>query len=267
MIDRSRLTFLGGGLSRLSTAIVSVVGGGGGGSHIAQQLAHLAVGTVAIIDPDVIASSNVNRLPGCAYADVGRPKAQVLAERFAGLGGRVVPVMHRAESDAGRRWLERSDVVIGAVDGIRARSNLEQICRNAIVPYIDIGLGIDVGDDGSVRAIGGQIATSLTGGPCLRCLEIVTETGLTDDREEYLVGAPDQQVISMNGVLASQAVNHVLAILCQYAPNFAVPAIVRYDGLLYRMIPDAAVLHDVCPHFDLDSAGWSVVLPSRQMAP
>jgi len=267
VIDRSRLTFLGNGLNRLASAVVSVVGGGGGGSHIAQQLAHLAVGTVAIIDPDVIATSNVNRLPCCSYSDVGRSKAAVLAERLAGLGGRVVPVIDRAESDAGRRWLKRSDVVIGAVDGIRARSNLERICRSAIVPYIDIGLGIDVTDDGTVRAIGGQIATSFVNGPCLRCLEIVTEAALTDDREEYIVGAPDQQVISMNGVLASQAVNHVLAVLCQYAPGFAVPAILRYDGLLYRMLPDAGETHGTCPHFDLESAGWSVVLPTRKAAP
>lgn len=265
MIDRTRLAFLGDNAHKLSHAVVTVVGGGGGGSHIAQQLAHLAVGTVVIIDPDIIERSNINRLPCCRYTDLRRPKAIVLAERLDALGSRMVPVVARAEDPLGRRWLERSDIVIGAVDGIRTRSNVERICRNALVPYIDIGLGIDVDDNGAVRAIGGQVVTSLIDGPCLRCVDVITDAAIIADREEYVVGAPDQQVISMNGVLASQAVNHALALITDYAPSFPVPTIVRFDGLLYRMLPDPEEIFGRCSHFALDSAGWSVVLPYRRI--
>lgn len=266
MIDTSRISFLGRGGARLRSATVSVVGGGGGGSHIVQQLAHLAVGIVPVIEPDRIERPNVNRLPTVNYSDIGRYKAVVLAERLQGLGGTVVPVLARAESRKGRAWLERSDLVIGAVDGIRARRNIENICRQAMVPYIDIGLGIDVADDGSIRSIGGQIVTSLPGGPCLRCVEVVTDAGIIADREEYVVGAPAQQVISMNGLLASQAVNNALVLLTHYANPFKVPPIIRFDGLLHRMQPDAEEAEDGCTHYAVDGSGWATVLPSRKAA-
>jgi molybdopterin-synthase adenylyltransferase len=266
MIDTSRMTFLGAGAARLHRAVVTAIGGGGGGSHIAQQLAHLAVGIVAIVEPDRIETSNVNRLPTCGYGDVGRYKAHVLAERLQGLGGVVVAVTNRAESREGRAWIERSDLVIGTVDSIRARSNIESICRRALVPYIDIGLGIDVADDGSIRSIGGQVVTSLPGGACLRCVEVITDFGIIADREEYAVGVPDQQVISMNGLLASQAINNALALLTNYATPYAVPTIIRFDGLLYRMQPDAEEAEEGCSHYTVRSAGWSTVLPSRKAA-
>jgi hypothetical protein len=95
-------------------------------------------------------------------------------------------------------------------------------------------------------------------------LEIITDEGIVADREEYVVGAPEQQVISMNGVLASQAVNNALALLCNYAPDFPVPSILRFDGLLYRMLPDREPAPNSCPHFDPNSIGWNVVLPFRR---
>jgi molybdopterin/thiamine biosynthesis adenylyltransferase len=266
MIDNSRLTFLGKGIIRLHRALITVVGGGGGGSHVVQQLAHVGAGIVAVVDPDKVERSNVNRLPCFGYSDIGRPKAVVLAERLARLGGKVVSVIARAESHDGRGWLERSDLVIGAVDGIRTRSNIESICRHALVPYIDIGLGIDVADDGSVRSIGGQVVTSLPGGRCLRCVEVITDAGIVADREEYTVGAPDQQVISMNGLLASQAVNNALALLTNYATEFQVPTIVRYDGLLHQMRPDPEEAGKGCAHYTVDGSGWTTVLPSRKAA-
>lgn len=264
MMDASRLSFLGTGLRRVQGATVSVVGVGGGGSHIVQQGAHLSVGTIAAIDPDVLEGSNVNRVVCAGYADVGRYKAEILAERLKGLGSTIIPVLARGESDEGRSWLERSDVVFGAVDGIRARDNLEAICRAALVPYIDVGLTIDVGDDGTVRSIGGQIVVLIPGGPCLRCLGIITEATMMADREEYVAGAPEQQVISMNGVLASQAVSSALALLSDYAPQFPPPPVLYYDGLLGTLQADKYTASIACSHYPLSGAGWTVRLPARR---
>ena len=263
MIDRSRLSFLGPGLKRLADCIVSVVGAGGGGSHIIQQLAHLGAGIVAAIDDDRLESWNVNRVPCTNYGDLGEYKAAVLSARLKGLGGRVIPVLTRGETDVGRAWIERSDIVFGAVDGARARHNIESICRSALVPYIDIGLSIDADQDGCIRAIGGQVVTSLPGGPCLRCADVVTDATMAADREEYVVGAPEQQVISMNGLLASQSVNVSLKLLTDYAPDYSPPPVLVYDGLLDTLVPDKYV-PKACPHYPLAAAGWSVRLPPRR---
>ncbi len=266
MNTMSRMSFLGEGLTWLREATITVLGAGGGGSHLAQQIAHLGVGRLPLVDFDPLEDHNVNRVVGAGYGDVGNLKAELLAKRFGDLGTRVIPVPHKAESREGRRWIEQSDVVFGAVDGARARNTIESICRAAEVPYIDIGLKIDVAEDETtVLAIGGQIVTSVPGGPCLRCAEVVTEEALLLDRQEYVAGRPEQQVVSLNGILASQAVSGMLNLMTGYAPAFPVAAVIRYDGLTHTMKPDRYV-QGPCPQYPLDAAGWRIVLPPRVAA-
>lgn len=266
MRDSSRLSYLGMGLKRLRGATISVIGAGGGGSHLCQQMAHVGVGVLPLIDADTVEESNVNRVVCADYGDVGRPKAVVLARRLRGLGTKIVPVLARAETPEGRMWIERSDLVLGAVDGVRARHNIETICRAALVPYIDIGLKIDLDDDGSVIGIGGQVFCSMPGRVCMQCVAIVTEEGMSHDREEYAVGDPDQQVISLNGVLASQAADTAISLLTGFAPQFPPRCLVRYDGLLHRMLPDPDAERIVCRHYPGSNAGWGVVLPQGPMS-
>lgn len=264
MIDTSRISFLGErGLRALHDGRVSVVGVGGGGSHAAQQLAHLAVGHVFLVDGDRLEASNVNRVVSVTYNDVGKKKARILALRLRGLGGRVIPIVERAEAPQARAAIESSDLVIGALDSYRARHNLEKLCRAALVPYVDIGLRI-ITHDGTVRAVGGQVVTSLPGGPCLQCVHVVTDESLAADREEYVAGAPEQQVISMNGILASQAVNTVVALMTDYGGRHRPPTYIAYDGLRHEfrrhpVFPESAI----CPHYDVEDAGHRFVLPPR----
>lgn len=265
-MDTSRMSFLGPGLARLTGATISVIGAGGGGSHIVQQLAHLGIETLVIIDADLLERSNVNRVVGSRYRDIGRAKAEILAENFAGLGGNLVPVVARAADPAGRSWIERSDLVIGAVDGMRSRNAIEYICRTALVPYIDIGLSIVPDDARRIIGIGGQVFTSLPGGPCMQCAEIITDEQLAGDREEYMAGAPEQQVISMNGILASQAVTAAINLLTDFAPEFLVPPWLQYDGLLHELKIPAFPISAPCPHYLLASAGWRVLLPPKRVS-
>jgi hypothetical protein len=259
----SRMSFLGDGLDWLRAATITVLGAGGGGSHIAQQIAHLEVGRLVIVDHDRLEDTNVSRVVGAGYRDVGKLKAELLAERFGDLRTDIIAVPARAESPEGRRWIEQSDVVFGAVDGARARNNIEHICRAALVPYIDIGMKIQLGEDEvTITGVGGQVATSVPGGLCLRCAGVVTDELLLADREEYVAGRPEQQVVSMNGLLASQAVNGMLAVMTGYTPDFPPSAVIRYDGLRHAMFPDRFV-QGSCPHYPLETAGWRYVLPAR----
>jgi hypothetical protein len=263
MNERSRMSFLGEGLAWLRGATITVIGAGGGGSHIVQQIAHLQIARLPVADHDRLEDTNVNRVVGAGYSDIGRFKTELMVERFSDLKTKVIAVTERAELPKARRWIEQSDVVFGAVDGARARNNIEKICRASLVPYIDIGMKIQMGEDETtVEGIGGQIVTSLPGGPCLQCAGVVTAESLLADREEYVAGRPEQQVISINGLLASQAVNGMLSIMTGYAPNFPPAAVIRYDGLQHTMKPDRYVTGP-CPHYPLAAAGWTYVLPAR----
>lgn len=69
-------------LERLRQAHVLVVGLGGVGAYAAEMLVRAGVGRMTIADADVVALSNINRQLVALHSTVGRPKAEVLAERL-----------------------------------------------------------------------------------------------------------------------------------------------------------------------------------------
>lgn len=71
----------------IRSARVVVAGLGGVGAHAALALARSGVGTLALCDFDKVTASSLNRSPLFEPADVGRPKAEALAERL----GRACP--------------------------------------------------------------------------------------------------------------------------------------------------------------------------------
>ncbi len=266
-MDTSRLSFLGrDGLELLHDAHAVVIGAGGGGSHIVQQLSHLAAGRITVIDPDVLEISNVNRVVGASYEDVGLPKAYILSRRFAELGSRIIAITESCTSVDSIAAQQSSDIVFGAVDSFAVRNDIEAICRQSLTPYVDIGLTIKIDDDGLVTAAGGQVALSLPGGPCLQCMRIITDERMAEDRLDYAVNAaPDQQVISMNGVLASEAVNVGLELITGFTNRDPIPAYIAYDAILHTLGPHPSFdSNRDCAHYPVAEAGWRVVLPPRR---
>ncbi|WP_297341491.1 ThiF family adenylyltransferase [Pseudophaeobacter sp.] len=69
-------------IEALTRAEVMLVGLGGLGCHVAEHLVRLGVRRFHLIDPDVVEASNLNRQIAYMPADVGKPKAQVLAARL-----------------------------------------------------------------------------------------------------------------------------------------------------------------------------------------
>lgn len=120
---------------------ITLVGCGGTGSHIATGLATLALAlaernlhtTMLFVDPDRVEPKNVGRQL-FAPADVGQPKAQVLAARLQAAFGLAV--------GASLRWIDEADtflypdrralnIVIGAVDNPGARFLIAKAVRKA----------------------------------------------------------------------------------------------------------------------------------------
>lgn len=69
-------------LERLRRAHVLVVGLGGVGAYAAEMLVRAGIGRMTIADADVVSPSNINRQLVALHSTVGRPKAEVLAERL-----------------------------------------------------------------------------------------------------------------------------------------------------------------------------------------
>jgi len=70
-------------MQRLRRARVVLFGVGGVGGHVAEVLARSGVGTIALVDPDRVSLTNLNRQIVALHSTLGRLKVDVMAERIA----------------------------------------------------------------------------------------------------------------------------------------------------------------------------------------
>ena len=140
-------------LARLQAARVVVVGVGGVGSWAVEALARSAIGTLRIIDLDIVHESNVNRQLPALDGEFGRAKVEVLAERI----GRINPACTveavedflTPENAAG--LLAGADAVLDAIDNVRAKAALIACCRSAHLPLVVSGGAGGKQDPGRIR--------------------------------------------------------------------------------------------------------------------
>ncbi len=81
-LDRTELLFGSEKLEKLKQANILLVGLGGVGAYAAEQLCRSGIGKMTIVDGDVVETTNRNRQLPALISNVGRPKAEILAERF-----------------------------------------------------------------------------------------------------------------------------------------------------------------------------------------
>ncbi|HPT84058.1 MAG: tRNA threonylcarbamoyladenosine dehydratase [Firmicutes bacterium] len=142
---RTELVFGPENLQRLREAAVAVVGVGGVGGHAAEALARSGVGTLILIDYDVVALSNLNRQIVALESTLGRPKVEVMAERIAQINPECRVITHRAfysRENHGELLPDGLSFVADAIDSVRAKVDLIEACRKGGVPIISsLGAG------------------------------------------------------------------------------------------------------------------------------
>jgi molybdopterin/thiamine biosynthesis adenylyltransferase len=243
---------------------VAVVGLGGGGSHIAQQLSHLGVGEFVLIDPDIVEDTNLNRLVGATQQDVdsGAMKASVAARLIAGVNPGTRVQIETKQWQMCAVALRSCDVIFGCVDSIGEPAQLETTARRYLVPYIDIGMDVHMAKEGFF--LGGQVAVSLPGGPCLRCMGIVTDRALEVEAQQYGAAGGRPQVVWPNDLLASIAVGFFIRLMSPWYDVQDLPILVEFDGNSQSVFPSKKLPYLAgrsCGHFaDLEDLGdpfWS----------
>ncbi|GHG46591.1 adenylyltransferase/sulfurtransferase MoeZ [Flavimobilis marinus] len=126
------------GQRRLLASRVLVVGAGGLGSPALLYLAAAGVGTIGIVDDDVVDVSNLQRQVVHATADVGRPKVDSAAERVQALNPDVVVERHRVRltQDNARELLRGYDVVLDGTDNFPTRYLVDDTCAVLGMPLV-----------------------------------------------------------------------------------------------------------------------------------
>ncbi|MFC6861996.1 HesA/MoeB/ThiF family protein [Halomicroarcula sp. GCM10025817] len=150
------------GQAALLDASVLVVGAGGLGSPVLQYLAAAGIGTLGIVDDDVVERSNLQRQVIHGDDDVGRPKVESAAEFVTGLNPDVTVEGHqtRFATDNAPELVEAYDIVVDASDNFPTRFLVNDACTLAGVPF----------SHGAVFRFEGQVTTFSGEGPCYRCL-------------------------------------------------------------------------------------------------
>ena len=96
-LERTELLLGSEKLELLRNAHVLVVGLGGVGAYAAEMIARAGVGRMTVADADTVNATNINRQLVALHSTVGRPKAEVLAERLRDIN----PGIGSAECDRG----------------------------------------------------------------------------------------------------------------------------------------------------------------------
>lgn len=126
------------GQRRLLAARVLVVGAGGLGSPVLLYLAAAGVGTIGIVDPDLVDESNLQRQVIHGTSDVGRAKADSAAESIAAINPDVTVVRHRELLDPGNALpiCRDYDLVVDGTDNFPTRYLVNDACELLGLPLV-----------------------------------------------------------------------------------------------------------------------------------
>lgn len=152
------------GQKRLKAARVLCIGTGGLGSPIALYLAAAGIGTIGMVDFDVVDYSNLQRQILHGTKDVGRKKLNSAKDRIRDVNPNVQVVLHDClfQSSNAMEIVEPYDLVIDGTDNFPTRYLSNDVCVFLKKPNVY----------GSIFRFDGQctVFAPHLGGPCYRCL-------------------------------------------------------------------------------------------------
>ncbi len=140
------------GQLKLKNAKVCVVGTGGLGNPITSRLAAMGVGTLRIVDRDVIELSNLHRQTMFDEDDVGQVKVEVAEKKLRKLNPdcKIEALAVSVNDYTALEVVEGCDVVIDALDSVDARYALNKACITFGIPFVT---GAAVGVSGQVFTV------------------------------------------------------------------------------------------------------------------
>jgi molybdopterin/thiamine biosynthesis adenylyltransferase/rhodanese-related sulfurtransferase len=126
------------GQRRLKNAAVLVIGAGGLGSPVLMYLAAAGVGTIGIVDDDVVVESNLQRQVIHGRSDLGRSKVDSAAEAIAELNPQVNVVRQpvRLDSSNALEILGGYDLVLDGTDNFATRYLVDDACALLGIPLV-----------------------------------------------------------------------------------------------------------------------------------
>ncbi|MGH2964021.1 MAG: HesA/MoeB/ThiF family protein [Solirubrobacterales bacterium] len=244
------------GQSVLQSLRVGVVGLGGTGSVVVQQLAHLGIKRFVLVDDDRVEATNLHRLAGGSWRDARlRRRKSSVARRLIHRVSRksTVETFGNLRSADAIDALKNVDVIIGCVDNDGARLIMTELAAAYLIPYLDIGVGIE---QNGPPSFGGRTGFFLPGGPCLACADELDFAEAAEDLES----AAQRSVRQVRGYARDRRVEPALMPLNTAIAGIAIMELLafatgvdrvrpyqRYDAFARRWVPANAERDNQCP--------------------
>jgi len=150
------------GQKKLAKARAVVIGCGALGTHTLSFLVRAGVGSVTVVDRDVVELTNLQRQTMFQEGDVGKPKAEAAEERLRKVNSEVA--VKGVVADVGRTNVEKfigsATVVIDATDNMETRYLVNDASVRLGIPWVY----------GGAVGVSGMVMVVTEGGPCLRCV-------------------------------------------------------------------------------------------------
>ena len=138
--ERTRLLLGDEKLGRLRSAHVLVVGLGGVGAYAAELIVHAGAGRLTIADADRVDETNINRQLVALHSTVGRPKAEVLAERLRDINPdlQLTVIEKYIRDEETDRLLDAApyDYAVDAIDTLSPKLALIKGCLDRGIPLV-----------------------------------------------------------------------------------------------------------------------------------
>jgi len=154
----------GAGQQKLRKARVLVIGAGGLGSPGLMYLAGAGVGTIGVVDDDVVSASNLQRQVLFVEDDIDKPKVFAAKDRLQALNPfvEVMPYNRRLAQDDAETLVSEFDLVLDGTDNFATRALVNRACVAAGMPLVS----------GAISQWEGQLSVfdPASGAPCYACL-------------------------------------------------------------------------------------------------
>ncbi|MBR5251657.1 MAG: HesA/MoeB/ThiF family protein [Oscillospiraceae bacterium] len=150
------------GQEKIRDSKVLIVGAGGLGCPVAMQLACAGVGTIGIIDFDVVDLSNLQRQLAYTEQDVGKSKVRTVKNRLMQMNSNICvnAIEDKLDANNAPQIFEKYDIIVDACDNFDTRYLISDTCVKLGKPLVY----------GAIYEFYGQVVVLGQDGPCLRCI-------------------------------------------------------------------------------------------------
>lgn len=181
------------GLHILGKAKVAVFGIGGVGGYVAEALARAGVGTIDLIDKDIVDETNLNRQIIALHTTIGMDKVEAMADRIHQIDPDIIVNAHKMfylPETAATLPLAEYDYIVDAIDNVTAKLELAVRAADVKVPLIS-----SMGTGNKLDASGFEIAdiTKTSGCPLAKVMrKELKERGIKHLKVVYSSAIPSK---------------------------------------------------------------------------